>query len=118
MNGRFFGGQKVEAYAFDGEEKFKKSSKKDADDEGEKERLEKFGDWLEEAKEWSIGHMHSMHYILVENDLSGFRCIEIIFVVEEILWNDRRAKTFHYMSGIKQIYGSTCILYCMSWCIL
>lgn len=51
MNGRFFGGQKVEAYAFDGEERFRKSSKKDADDEGEKERLEKFGDWLEEAKE-------------------------------------------------------------------
>lgn len=52
MNGRFFAGQKVEAYIFDGAEKFKKSSaKKEVDEEIEKERLEKFGDWLEESKE-------------------------------------------------------------------
>lgn len=52
MNGRFFAGQKVEAYIFDGEEKFKKNSnKKEVDDEAEKERLEKFGTWLEETKD-------------------------------------------------------------------
>lgn len=52
MNGRFFDGQKVEAYIFDGEEKFKKSSnKKEVDTAVEKERLEKFGTWLEETKE-------------------------------------------------------------------
>lgn len=50
MNGRFFAGQKVEAYIFDGEEKFKKSNKKEVDDEAEKERLVKFGTWLEETK--------------------------------------------------------------------
>lgn len=50
MNGRFFAGQKVEAYIFEGEEKFKKSNKK-VDDEAEKERLEKFGTWLEETKD-------------------------------------------------------------------
>ena len=50
MNGRFFSGAKVEAYIFDGSEKFKKTSTKKVDgdtDAAEKERLEKFGDWLE-----------------------------------------------------------------------
>jgi len=42
MNGRIFGGQKVEAYISDGSEKFKKSTAKDS--EG---RAEEFGKWLE-----------------------------------------------------------------------
>lgn len=51
MNGRFFGGQKVEAYIFDGEEKFKKNSSREVNQEVEKERLERFGTWLEETNE-------------------------------------------------------------------
>ena len=48
MNGRHFGGMKVEAYIHDGHERFKKSGKgKAGDDEEEKERLDKFGEWLE-----------------------------------------------------------------------
>lgn len=50
MDGRFFAGARVEAYIFDGTEKFKKTNikKNDAEeDAAEKERLEKFGDWLE-----------------------------------------------------------------------
>lgn len=53
MDGRFFSGQKLEAYIADGGEKFKKSSEKKAglgEDEGEDEgrRLDQFGSWLEE----------------------------------------------------------------------
>lgn len=53
MDGRFFAGQKVEAYIFDGIEKFKKSSTKKTveEQEAEDERLEKFGSWLEEGGE-------------------------------------------------------------------
>ncbi|KAI5776166.1 hypothetical protein EDC01DRAFT_625692 [Geopyxis carbonaria] len=49
MNGRFFGGQKVEAYISDGTERFRKSSSKTVaiSGEDEQERLEKFGSWLE-----------------------------------------------------------------------
>lgn len=42
MDGRTFGGQKVEAYISDGSEKFKKSTAKD-----EEGRAEGFGKWLE-----------------------------------------------------------------------
>ena len=54
MDGRFFSGQKLEAYIADGGEKFKKSSEKKlqiGDDEGEdeSERLDQFGSWLEEG---------------------------------------------------------------------
>lgn len=54
MDGRFFAGSQVEAYIYDGAEKFKKTSTKKHDDEqdaAEKERLEKFGDWLEATGE-------------------------------------------------------------------
>ena len=53
MHGRFFDGQKVEAYIFDGLEKFKKTSAKRTveEEEAEEERLEKFGNWLEESGE-------------------------------------------------------------------
>ena len=59
MDGRFFSGQRLEAYIADGNEKFKRSSEKkgaaigedddDADEEGK--RLDEFGKWLEEGKE-------------------------------------------------------------------
>jgi HIV Tat-specific factor 1 len=49
MNGRFFAGQKVEAYVSDGSEKFKKHNPKNTD-EDEAARLEKFGSWLEDDK--------------------------------------------------------------------
>jgi len=54
MDGRFFDGARVEAYIFDGTEKFKKTNTKKHDEEedsAEKERLEKFGDWLEASGE-------------------------------------------------------------------
>ncbi|KAG0639806.1 hypothetical protein HOY80DRAFT_1009356 [Tuber brumale] len=53
MHGRFFDGQRVEAYIFDGLEKFKKTSVKKTveEEEAEQERLEKFGNWLEESGE-------------------------------------------------------------------
>ncbi|RPA95320.1 splicing factor U2AF-associated protein [Choiromyces venosus 120613-1] len=53
MHGRFFDGQKVEAYIFDGLEKFRKTSTKKTaeEEEAEQERLEKFGNWLEESGE-------------------------------------------------------------------
>ncbi|KAI5808840.1 hypothetical protein DFH27DRAFT_509922 [Peziza echinospora] len=51
MDGRFFDGVRVEAYIFDGAEKFRKTSTKAADEDAaaaeEKRRLERFGDWLE-----------------------------------------------------------------------
>lgn len=56
MNGRFFGGTKVEAYIADGTEKFKKTGEKTAalesegEGEEEAERLDKFGSWLEQQK--------------------------------------------------------------------
>ncbi|KAG5363887.1 Splicing factor U2AF-associated protein 2 [Yarrowia sp. B02] len=46
MSGRFFGGQKLEAYIDYEETKWRKS-KDEGDDEDEKERLERFGEWLE-----------------------------------------------------------------------
>ncbi|KAK9478839.1 hypothetical protein V1514DRAFT_293020 [Lipomyces japonicus] len=52
MNGRFFNGQRLKAFIFDGNERYRKSGKKDLteedDDKIEQERLQKFGDWLEE----------------------------------------------------------------------
>ncbi|KAJ5360757.1 Nuclear mRNA splicing factor-associated protein [Penicillium concentricum] len=60
MNGRFFAGNTVVAYIWDGEEKFNKYNRRrdaegkmvdplDADNE-ENERLERYGDWLESAE--------------------------------------------------------------------
>ncbi|KAF3929192.1 hypothetical protein AA313_de0202788 [Arthrobotrys entomopaga] len=47
MDGRHFAGAKVEAYIYDGQERFKKTKTKDTDAD-EKSRLDKFGAWLEE----------------------------------------------------------------------
>jgi len=48
MNGRWFGGRKIEAYVYDGKEKYKTKQKDGADAEKEEaERLEKFAQWLE-----------------------------------------------------------------------
>lgn len=61
MDGRYFGGTRVEAYVSDGKEKFKKSNEKraaledmaergfDAEHDEEKERLDEFGTWLESS---------------------------------------------------------------------
>lgn len=50
MNGRHFAGSKVEAYIYDGQEKFRKKRTKDAESE-ENLRLDKFGSWLEAGGE-------------------------------------------------------------------
>lgn len=47
MDGRHFAGAKVEAYIYDGQERFKKKKARDTDAE-ESSRLDKFGTWLEE----------------------------------------------------------------------
>lgn len=47
MNGRFFGGQKLEAFIDYEDTKWRKSKDKVGDEEDEKERLERFGEWLE-----------------------------------------------------------------------
>lgn len=59
MDGRFFGGTRVEAYVSEGREKFKKTNERraaledmaergiDAKDEEEEQRLDEFGSWLE-----------------------------------------------------------------------
>ncbi|EWC48350.1 hypothetical protein DRE_02119 [Drechslerella stenobrocha 248] len=47
MDGRHFSGAKVEAYIYDGQERFKKRKARDTEAD-EKERLDKFGAWLEE----------------------------------------------------------------------
>lgn len=61
MDGRFFGGTRVEAYVSEGREKFKKTNDRraaledmaergiDAEDEDEQQRLEAFGNWLESS---------------------------------------------------------------------
>ena len=61
MDGRFFGGTRVEAYISDGREKFRKTNEKraaledmaergiDAEDEEEQRRLDEFGTWLESS---------------------------------------------------------------------
>ncbi|KAH3666020.1 hypothetical protein OGAPHI_004209 [Ogataea philodendri] len=43
MNGRFFGGQRLEVFKYDGETQYKRSRS----DNSEQERLSKFGDWLD-----------------------------------------------------------------------
>lgn len=48
-DGRMFAGQKIEAYIFDGTERFRKKGKQRENDEDEEKRLEAFGDWLEEG---------------------------------------------------------------------
>ena len=60
MDGRWFGGTRVEAYISDGSEKFKKTNERraaledlaekglDAEDE-EDQRLDEFGTWLESS---------------------------------------------------------------------
>ena len=57
MNGRYFSQQRLQAYIFDGSERFRKTNEKKAaleDDDGEEDenedegkRLEQFGSWLE-----------------------------------------------------------------------
>ncbi|OQD70289.1 hypothetical protein PENDEC_c025G06076 [Penicillium decumbens] len=61
MDGRYFGGTRVEAYISDGREKFRKTNERraaledmaergiDAEDEEEKQRLDEFGTWLESS---------------------------------------------------------------------
>ena len=54
MNGRYFSGVQVEAYIDRGGEKFKKSTEKrsaleDDEDEEENQRLDQFGNWLEQG---------------------------------------------------------------------
>lgn len=55
MNGRYFAKRKIEAYLFDGKERFKKSgasqTHEDDGEEGEKERLVDFEKWLMEEGE-------------------------------------------------------------------
>jgi HIV Tat-specific factor 1 len=62
MDGRYFGGTRVEAYVSEGREKFKKTNERraaledmaergiDAEDEEENQRLDEFGTWLESSK--------------------------------------------------------------------
>ncbi|KAJ5127178.1 nuclear mRNA splicing factor-associated protein [Penicillium atrosanguineum] len=62
MDGRYFGGTRVEAYVSEGREKFKKTNERraaledmaergiDAEDEEETQRLDEFGTWLESSK--------------------------------------------------------------------
>lgn len=49
MNGRYFAGQQVQAMLYDGKKRYLRTTKhtEDEDGEGEEERLEKFGAWLE-----------------------------------------------------------------------
>ncbi|BDD54716.1 hypothetical protein MPDQ_000317 [Monascus purpureus] len=61
MDGRYFAGTRVEAYIFDGSERFKKSNEKraaledmaergiEAEDQEERDRLDEFGTWLESS---------------------------------------------------------------------
>ncbi|KAH8425957.1 U2 snRNP complex subunit CUS2 [Aspergillus melleus] len=61
MDGRYFGGTRVEAYIANGSERFKKSNEKraaledlaerglDAEDSDEEQRLDEFGTWLESS---------------------------------------------------------------------
>lgn len=56
MNGRYFDGRVVQAYIADGGEKFKKTSERkmgvdENDENDESQRLDQFGEWLEEGKE-------------------------------------------------------------------
>lgn len=47
-DGRMFAGEKIEAYIYDGTERFRKAKRERGDkDEEEEKRLEAFGDWLE-----------------------------------------------------------------------
>ena len=55
MNGRWFDERQLEAWVATGSEKFRKSNEKkidvgDEEDEGEGDRLDKFGSWLEDEK--------------------------------------------------------------------
>lgn len=62
MNGRYFGGIRVEAHVSEGREKFKKTNERraaledmaergiDAEDEEENQRLDEFGTWLESSR--------------------------------------------------------------------
>ena len=61
MDGRYFGGTRVEAYVANGSERFKKSNERraaledlaerglDAEDSDEEQRLDEFGTWLESS---------------------------------------------------------------------
>jgi HIV Tat-specific factor 1 len=57
MDGRWFDERQLTAYIADGSEKFRRSNEKTVDvaegeeeEEGEGDRLDKFGSWLEEEK--------------------------------------------------------------------
>ena len=50
MDGRHFSGATVEAYIYDGQDKFRKKRTKEVDAD-EQSRLDKFGEWLEEGEE-------------------------------------------------------------------
>jgi len=57
MDGRWFDERQLTAYIADGSEKFRKSNEKtvnvaegEEEEEGEGDRLDKFGSWLEEEK--------------------------------------------------------------------
>ncbi|KAK9452980.1 hypothetical protein V1511DRAFT_513225 [Dipodascopsis uninucleata] len=47
MDGRYFGGQQLEVSIYDGNQRFRKSDRKKEDNQTEEERLQKFGEWLE-----------------------------------------------------------------------
>lgn len=63
MNGRWFDERQLEAYVADGSEKFRKSDEKKVDlgkgdennEDGEGQRLDKFGEWLEEEEKKKKG---------------------------------------------------------------
>lgn len=59
FNGRYFGGQTVEAYISKGKENFKKTKEKKGrfgdDEDDEETRLDDFGDWLEQGHDSKLG---------------------------------------------------------------
>ena len=49
MNGRFFSGQRIEAFLYAGKQRFKRSGHEEIEgdgDEAEKKRLDDFANWL------------------------------------------------------------------------
>lgn len=53
MNGRYFGGKSIQAYIFDGTEKFqsKRQLYEESDDDEEQKRLDNYAQWLESQQE-------------------------------------------------------------------
>ena len=58
MDGRWFAERQLEAHVADGSEKYQKSNEKkvdvDEEEEGEGDRLDKFGSWLEDEKKKKV----------------------------------------------------------------